>query len=129
MHKTHRELQVASSAVLKAQYLALDKSEEARLGRRQFESVEEQLDLARGNFTSVEASKSKAVSRSKKDLARLQKECDLNRPRTASAESAVTVPNKELEVVTAKASDLELENATLRKEYETSSKTHAKIEK
>lgn len=61
-------------------------------------------------------------------LERLQRDCDLNRQRTSAAESSVAVPYMEVEVVMVEGSNLELKNATLRKELNASSKTHAEVE-
>lgn len=87
--------------------------------------MKEQLDLACEKARSVDAANADAAIRSMGELARLQKKCDLIRQRTATAESAVTVLLKKLEVETPKTSDLELKNAMLRKKFETLSKTHA----
>lgn len=56
-------------------------------------------------------------------MACLQKEWGLRWEGMAVVKSSVTVLHKELEVVMDKVSELELENATLRKEIKTSSKT------
>lgn len=80
----------------------------------------EQMYLARVKVISVEPVSDESDIQSKGEFASLQKECNLSwRPKTTDA-SAITVLHSELEVVTARVSDLELENAILRKEIETS---------
>lgn len=90
--------------------------------------MKEQLDLAREKAVSLEAASSKNVVQFKEELARLQMECDLSRTYMMSAGSAGTVLHRELEVVTALVRDLKLGKETLRKKFETSSKTHGKTE-
>lgn len=97
----------------------MSKSQKERSSRQQLESVEEQLDLTREKITSVEAARTGAAVRSGENLARLRKEFDSSREPTATAESAEMVLHKEVDVVTAKVHDLELNDATLRKEFET----------
>lgn len=123
--KTQRELQVASGSVLEAQHLALRKSEKARSCCQQSEDLGEQLDSACEKAICVEAASAAAAVRLKGELARLLEECDLNRQRTGTAESAVTVPHKAHEVVMVKVSDLLSEIVTLQKEFEKLSTNYA----
>lgn len=58
--------------------------------------MKQQLNLAYKEAISVEAASADAAIRSKEELARLQKECDLGWQRTATAGSAVTVLWKEI---------------------------------
>lgn len=85
--------------------------------------------MARKGAISIEAASAKAAVRSKKTCTRLVKECDSNRQLLDTAKSAVTVLHEELEVVTAKGSDLASENARLQKRFDTSSKTHVETER
>lgn len=72
----------------------MSKSEEACLYLQQLEGVEKQLDCVPAKVTSVEAASAEAAVQSKEELAYLQKECDLSRQSTATAESSVTVLHK-----------------------------------
>lgn len=59
------------------------------------------------------------------ELKRLQKEYDLNWQRAATGESSVTVLHKELEVATARDSELDTKKKKVLKKLETFSTTHA----
>lgn len=98
LQKTQCELQVAHSAVLEAQHLALSMSEEARSCHQQLENVREQLDLAYKKVTSVNVASGEAAVGSKRELASLQEECDLSQQCMATAESAVSVFIKSLKL-------------------------------
>lgn len=69
LRESYRELQVAGGVVLKAQFLALCRSGEARTCRQYLEGVKEELDLALEMTISVEAVSSKAAIRSEGELA------------------------------------------------------------
>lgn len=102
--------------------------EEIRSFLHELEGVEDHQDLACEKSTSVEAKIAKAAVQSNRDLARLQQECDSSPQHTVTAESSLSAMRKDYEAVTAKFRDLESENAKLRMELETSSKTRAKTE-
>lgn len=93
----------------------LSNLEEARFCHYHLEGVEEHLNGAFDKAIRVEVARTEAAVRSKGEFARLQKECDLCRQRTASVESEVTVLHKKVKGVTAKVSDLGSENAMLQK--------------
>lgn len=84
--------------------------------------MEEQLDLAREKVISTKAANEAAAVQSKGKLACLQRACNSSRQRIFK--NPGTVLHKEIEMVMAKVSDLELENRTLQKKFETSLKTH-----
>lgn len=75
--------------------------------------MEQQLNLASEKVRTAEAASAETALRFKGELARLRKECDFSWQRPATAECAETFVYKELEMVTAKISKLELEIAKL----------------
>lgn len=84
--------------------------------------------MAHERVIGVEATSAEAAVRSKGDLARLQEYLDTSRQLTAAAEIYLSYLHWEFIVVTAKMRDIELAKTTWRKNLDTSSVTHTKME-